>query len=115
MRAHYLRALASVIILLLAVASAGADEPPLLPLNAFFAEARASWDYRVSPDGSRLAWVAMSKGRATLHFRRLDETAARAVETPRELRPPWAGGQSFWWSRDGKRLIFLMDRNGDEN
>src|SRR5262245_19625325 len=116
MRAQVVRALLSLCVLALVSASAGAaEEAPLLPLSAFFAHARASGDYRVSPDGSKLAWIAMSGGRATLHFRRLDETAAKAVETPREMRPPWPGGQTFWWSRDGKRILFLMDRNGDEN
>ena len=102
-------------LLLTSASARAADEPPLLPLNALFANPAASWDHRVSPDGTRLAWVAMSKGRATLHFRRLEETAARIVETPREARAPWPGGDSFWWSRDGKRLLFLMDGNGDEN
>jgi dipeptidyl aminopeptidase/acylaminoacyl peptidase len=117
MRTRLLHALLPLMAAVL-VATAGAraaDEPPLLPLNALFANPGASWDYRVSPDGTRLAWIAMSKGRATLHFRRLDETAARTVETPREARAPWPGGQSFGWSRDGKRLLFLMDGNGDEN
>src|SRR5262245_18032871 len=78
--------LAVAILAMLAGAARAAEEPPLLPLTALFAHPGANWDYRISPDGSRLAWVAMSKGRATLHFRRLDETAARTVETPRELR-----------------------------
>ena len=34
---------------------------------------------------------------------------------PRELRAPWPGTQLFWWTRDGKRLLFQMDSNGDEN
>ncbi len=38
-----------------------------------------------------------------------------AVETPREARAPWPGSESFRWSRDGKRLLLLMDSNGDEN
>jgi dipeptidyl aminopeptidase/acylaminoacyl peptidase len=116
MRAHVVRALFPLCALVIAAASASAaEEAPLLPLSAFFANARASGDYRVSPDGGKLAWIAMSGGRATLHFRRLEETAAKTVETPREMRPPWPGGQTFWWSRDGKHILFLMDRNGDEN
>jgi dipeptidyl aminopeptidase/acylaminoacyl peptidase len=90
-------------------------DPPLVPLGDFFANPKAAWEHRISPDGTRLAWVAMRNGRATLHFRRLEEAVARAVETPRELRPPWGGSPSFWWNRDGKRVVFLMDRNGDEN
>ena len=117
MRSRARRALLPLLAaaLLVTAAARAADEPPLLPLTALFANPGASWDYRVSPDGTRLAWVAMSKGKATLHFRRLDETTARTVETPREARAPWPGGDSFLWSRDGKRLLFLMDGNGDEN
>jgi hypothetical protein len=115
MRPRLPRALLALALLTITASARAADETPLLPLTAFFANPGASWDYRVSPDGSRLAWIAMSKGLATLHFRRLDETTARAVETPREARPPWFGGQSFVWSRDGKRLLLLMDGNGDEN
>ena len=97
MRSRFHRALLPLIAaaLLAAAGARAADEPPLLPLTALFANPGASWDYRVSPDGTRLAWVAMSKGKATLHFRRLDETAARTVETPREARAPWPGGDSF--------------------
>jgi len=56
----------------------------------------------------------MRDGLAKLQFRRLEETAARVVDTPRELRAPWPGVETFWWSHDGKRLLFLMDRNEDE-
>src|SRR5262249_57034779 len=68
MHARVLRALLPLLVIATAGARA-ADEPPLLPLNAFFAHPNASWEYRVSPDGTRLAWVAMRDGRATLHFR----------------------------------------------
>ena len=112
------RAMLPLVAVFLVTVTAGpgaAEEAPLLPLNVFFANPDASWDYRVSPDGTRLAWIAMNRGRATLHFRRLDETTARIVETPREARAPWPGADTYGWSRDGKRLLFLMDGNGDEN
>ena len=70
-------------ILFATTGAVAAEEPPLLPLSAFFANPGASWDYRVSPDGTRLAWIAMHEGQASLHFRRLDETVARVVKTPR--------------------------------
>ena len=109
------RSLFPVLAVIVVAGGARAAEEPLIPLNVFFGHPSASWDYRVSPDGTRLAWIAINNGRATLHFRKLDETAARAVETPREARAPWPGSDSFRWSRDGKRLLLLMDRNGDEN
>ena len=109
------RALLPVLAVIAVAGGARAADEPLIPLNAFFAHPSASWDYRVSPDGTRLAWIANKNGRATLHFRRLDETTARSIKTPREARAPWPGGESFRWSRDGKRLLLLMDSNGDEN
>ena len=107
--------LVAVLLVTVTAGPGAAEEAPLLPPNLFFANPDASWDYRVSPDGTRLAWIAMNRGRATLHFRRLDETTARIVETPREARAPWPGADTYGWSRDGKRLLFLMDGNGDEN
>jgi dipeptidyl aminopeptidase/acylaminoacyl peptidase len=92
-----------------------ADDAPLIPLTRLLANPKAAWEHRLSPDGSRLAWVAMHNGRATLHFRGIAETVAHTVETPRELRPLWRFGPSFGWSSDGRRLLFLMDGNGDEN
>lgn len=80
--------LVAVLLVTVTASPGAAEEAPLLPLNVFFANPDASWDYRVSPDGTRLAWIAMNRGRATLHFRRLDETTARIVETPREARAP---------------------------
>jgi hypothetical protein len=112
---HGLLPLLAVVLVTITAGPSAAEEAPLLPLKVFFANPDASWDYRVSPDGTRLAWIAMNAGRATVHFRRLDETTARTVETPREARPPWPGADTFGWSRDGKRLLVLMDGNGDEN
>ena len=83
---HALLTLVAAAAVTIPTVARAADDPPLLPLNVFFAHPAASWDHRVSPDGTRLAWIAMSNGRATLHFRRLDETSARAVEMPREAR-----------------------------
>jgi hypothetical protein len=112
---HGLLPLLAVVLVTITAGPSAAEDAPLLPLKAFFADPDASWDYRISPDGTRLAWIAMNGGCATVHFRRLDETTARTVETPREARPPWPGADTFGWSRDGKRLLVLMDGNGDEN
>ena len=102
-------------VLALPAIGRAADEPPLLPLKIFFSNPASSWDHRVSPDGTHLAWVTMHDGRATLQFRRLDETTPRLIATPREAHGPWSGSNAFFWARDGRNLLFLMDRNGDEN
>jgi dienelactone hydrolase len=91
---------------------ARAADTPLIPLHFFAANPNAAWEHRISADGSKLAWIAMRDGRATLHFRKLNETDAQVVRMPREARPP-SFGDTFWWK--GRHLVFLMDSNGDEN
>jgi dipeptidyl aminopeptidase/acylaminoacyl peptidase len=107
--------IAATAALPLAAPARAADDPPLISIGTFFANPKAAWEHRISPDGTRLAWVAMHNGRATLHFRGIAETVAHTVETPREMRPPESLGAAFGWSSDSKRLLFLMDGNGDEN
>src|SRR5262245_15218158 len=63
-------ALTMLAVALLAAPAHATEDPPLVPLGAFFANPKAAWEHRISPDGTRLAWVAMHNGRATLHFRR---------------------------------------------
>jgi acetyl esterase/lipase len=89
-----------------------ADQPPLLPVEFFFANPTAAWEHRISADGTRLAWVAMHDGQAKLHFRKLNETEAKIVRMPREARPP-SFGDTFHWK--GKYLLYVADANGDEN
>src|SRR3989454_12540046 len=45
---------------------------PLIPVTTFFANRESNYDYKVSPDGRRLAWMASAGGRLTVHFRELD-------------------------------------------
>jgi len=68
---------AIVLLVLTGCAAAPADrqsaEPPaLLPLSRLFANPQANWGYRVSPDGSRLGWIASHQGRTTIFFREID-------------------------------------------
>lgn len=48
-----------------------ASPPELIALHHFFASREANWGYRVSPDGTRLGWIASHWGRSTVHFRTL--------------------------------------------
>src|SRR5437667_50848 len=74
----------SVLLLLLAgCTSAPAPtrvSPPSIPLEAFFANRDTSYDHKVSPDGTRLAWIGVADGRLTVHVKRLgaDDGVVRA-------------------------------------
>jgi len=71
---------------------------------------------RLSPDGTRLAWVAPHCGVLNVWVAPvtaadgIDRTAARVVteDTDRGVR-------RFGWAHDGRRLLYVQDAGGDEN
>jgi dipeptidyl aminopeptidase/acylaminoacyl peptidase len=70
---------------------------------------------RISPDGTRLAWVAPHEGVlnvwvAPVGDDGVDWSAARVVtdDTDRGIR-------SYAWAHDGRHVLYLQDRGGDEN
>jgi dipeptidyl aminopeptidase/acylaminoacyl peptidase len=85
-------------------------EPPLVRLTHFFASSESTWGYRVSPDGTRLGWLASHGGRSTVHVRTLDQDDVRPIDT-HSRRTIW----SFTWVRDSRRLLYTLDEAGDEN
>jgi dipeptidyl aminopeptidase/acylaminoacyl peptidase len=70
---------------------------------------------RISPDGTRLAWIAPRDGvlnvwSAPIGASGVDWDAATVVtdDTDRGIR-------SFTWARDGRHLLYVQDTGGDEN
>jgi dipeptidyl aminopeptidase/acylaminoacyl peptidase len=90
---------------------AAASAPPdLIALTRFFASREANWGYRVSPDGTRLAWITSHRGRTTIFFKELASEAVGIIDThtPRNVF-------GFAWAQDSRRVLYLHDRDGDEN
>ncbi len=85
-----------------------ADMPELIPLRDFFANAEATWNYKISPDGKRLGWIGSYAGNPTVLFKVLDGEEIHAI---RADRPIW----DFWWTQDSRRIFFSWDEHGDEN
>ena len=71
---------------------------------------------RISPDGTRLAWIAPHEGVLNVWVAPagtetgVDWTAAKVVtdDTDRGIR-------MFAWAHDGRHLLYLQDTGGDEN
>src|SRR6516225_3567519 len=70
---------------------------------------------RISPDGTRLAWIAPRDGVLNVWVAPIgadgaDWAAAQAVteDTDRGVRV-------FVWGRDGRHVLYLQDVGGDEN
>jgi dipeptidyl aminopeptidase/acylaminoacyl peptidase len=92
------------------VPEAAGVPPPLIPIEAFFYNRETNYGYKISPDGTRLGWIASAGGRLTVHWKRLGADEIGIVDTGsrRSL-------QSFEWAPDSRRVLYGQDRDGDEN
>lgn len=80
--------------------------PPLIPVHDFVANRGSNFAYSISPDGSKLAWVAV-KG-VSLHFfiKDLRHGTVRAL-------PAGNFYGRFVWAQDSRHLLFSLTlRNG---
>jgi dipeptidyl aminopeptidase/acylaminoacyl peptidase len=87
-----------------------AEQPTLIPRKLLFDNPQKTAP-EVSPDGTRLAYVAPSdKGVANLWVEAADGSGRRMV-----TRDSRRGIYGFQWAPDGKHLLYAQDRDGDEN
>lgn len=88
-----------------------ATQTPLLDREMFFGDPEIS-GAQLSPDGKFMAFVKPFKGTRNIWVKKTDEpfNAAKPV-TDDQKRPV----TSYFWSRDGKFILFVQDQGGDEN
>jgi dipeptidyl aminopeptidase/acylaminoacyl peptidase len=89
--------------------AAQAAAPPLIARAALFGNPERAQP-QLSPDGTRLAYLAPDNGVLNVWVRSLGTDDARVVtsDTKRGIR-------FFAWQRDGRHIIYRQDRDGDEN
>lgn len=85
--------------------------PPLLDRELFFDNPEIS-GAKLSPDGTFISFIKPYNGVMNIWVKKLDEPfdAARPL-TADKLRPV----RSYFWSRDGKYILYVQDKGGDEN
>ena len=84
-------------------------ETPLIPRDVLFGNPERTQP-RLSPDGKRLAWLAPDEDVLNVWVSTIGGESERVVTRDRST-----GIRMFFWSRDGDRILFLQDRDGDEN
>jgi dipeptidyl aminopeptidase/acylaminoacyl peptidase len=96
-------------VLFLALWSAQAKLPPLIPRAVLFANP-ARTDPKVSPDGAQLSWLAPDQNNAlNIWTSGLDGANPRCVTHEKGDPIEW-----YAWSGDGKQILYLHDNAGDE-
>ena len=66
---------------------------------------------RISPDGTRLAWLAAHNGYLNVWVAPIDDLAAAKVVTNDTRR----GIRQFFWAFTNNHILYLQDKGGDEN
>jgi len=85
--------------------------PPLIDREVFFDDPEIS-GARLSPDGSYISFLRPYKGTRNIWVKALDADFDSAIPVTAEAARPIS---SYFWSRDGKYLLYGMDKGGDEN
>jgi len=85
--------------------------PPLIDREIFFGDPELT-GATISPDGAFIAFLKPFNGVRNVWVKRTDEPfdAARPVTADQRRPIP-----QFFWSRDGRFILFVQDRDGDEN
>src|SRR5262245_52730452 len=94
--------------------SGAAPEPgarPLIPREIFFGDPDVAW-MRLSPDGTRVAYIAPVDGVLNLWVAPLDALQAARPLTHATDRPI---GSYFQWAFTNRHIVFFQERDGDEN
>jgi dipeptidyl aminopeptidase/acylaminoacyl peptidase len=85
--------------------------PPLIDRELFFGNPEIS-GAQISPDGKFIAFLKPWKETRNLWVKKAEEPYDAAKLVTADPKRPIPG---YFWSRDGRFILFVQDRDGDEN
>ncbi|MEZ5391794.1 MAG: prolyl oligopeptidase family serine peptidase [Bryobacterales bacterium] len=85
------------------------DTSTLIPRSVLFGNPERT-SPSLSPDGAQLAWIAPEEGVLNVWVRTIGGEDERVVTHDRTT-----GIRMFFWSEDSQRILYVQDRDGDEN
>ena len=85
--------------------------PPLIDRELFFGDPEIS-GAQLSPDGKFIAFIKPFKGTRNVWVKRADAPFDSAKPVTADTTRPIP---AYFWSRDGKYILFVQDKAGDEN
>ncbi len=85
--------------------------PPLIDRNIFFGNPKI-FGAQLSPDGKFLAFEKPLNGVMNVWVKRLEEPFDAARPVTADTNRPIPG---YFWSRDGRYIVYIQDKGGNEN
>src|ERR1700681_434091 len=86
-------------------------QPPLIDRDLFFGDPEIS-GAQISPDGKFIAFIKPFKGTRNVWVKSTEASFDSAKPITAETTRPIP---AYFWSRDGKYILFVQDKAGDEN
>lgn len=93
------------------VAAQPKGQPPIIDRELFFGDPELS-GAQISPDGKFIAFVKPFKGVRNIWVKRTEAPFDSAKPVTADKTRPIP---SYFWSEDGKYILFVQDKAGDEN
>ena len=101
----------TIAIMLALAAPVWAQQPPLIDRELFFGDPEIA-GAQISPDGAFIAFIKPHKGVRNVWVKKTAEPFSAAKPVTADTKRPIPG---YFWSRDGKHILFVQDIAGDEN
>ncbi len=101
----------STLLLVALAAPVWAQSPPVIDRELFFGDPEIA-GAQISPDGAFIAFVKPFKGTRNIWVKKTGEPFANAKPVTADTKRPIP---TYFWSRDGKYILFVQDKAGDEN
>lgn len=87
------------------------EVPPIIDREIFFDDPEMS-GAQISPDGQHLSFLKAYNGTRNIWVKPRNASFDEAYPVTSEKQRPI---RSYFWSRDGKYLLYVQDKGGDEN
>jgi len=88
-----------------------AQMPPLVDRDLYFGEVEIA-GAQISPDGKFISFLKPHNGTRNIWVKKAEEPFSAAKPITNETKRPIP---SYFWSRDGKYILYVQDQGGDEN
>ena len=102
---------ASLAVTAVSISAQPKGQPPIIDRELFFGDPEIS-GAQISPDGKFIAFVKPLKGTRNVWVKRTEDTFEKAKPITADTKRPIP---AYFWSRDGKYILFVQDKAGDEN
>ena len=94
-----------------AAAAQPKSQPPIIDRELIFGDPEIV-GAQISPDGKFIAFIKPFKGTRNIWVKRTEDPFDKAKPITADTQRPIP---AYFWSRDGKYILFVQDKAGDEN